>query len=210
MMTMLVGAVLGVERLTFRKTAGVLISMGGVFVALMLDLSEAPASAWRGEVIMLAASFCISLYNVWSRPFIARSSPLTFLTAGMGAAAICLLSWAILIHGFDALADFKLPQWVAVSYLGIIGSAVVFMLWVFALSRISPTKTAITITVNPIMASVVGALAIGERIGPNLTVGLAAVALGISLAMSSGSTNSDRAALAASGRTGNARYRSSN
>jgi drug/metabolite transporter (DMT)-like permease len=53
---------------------------------------------------------------------------------------------------------------------------------VFALSRTSPTKTAVTITVNPVFASIVGAVAIGEGIGLNLIVGLAAVAVGIWLA----------------------------
>ena len=81
--------------------------MAGVFLALMLGLSGAPAGAWRGELVMLAATFCMSLYNVWSRPFIARSDPLAFLTAGMGAAAVCLLVWALLIDGFDAVAAFR-------------------------------------------------------------------------------------------------------
>ena len=66
----------------------------------------------------------MSLYNVWSRPFIARSDPLAFLTAGMGAAAFCLLVWALAIHGFDAVAQFGMPQWIAIAYIGIIGSAV--------------------------------------------------------------------------------------
>src|SRR6185437_899412 len=128
--TMLVGAALGIERITARKTVGVLIAMLGVFLALMLGLSGAPAGAWRGEAVMFAAAFCISLYNVWSRPFIARSSPLAFLTAGMGAAATCLLLWAIMIHGFEPVASFNSAQWLAVSYLGVIGSAGVFILWV--------------------------------------------------------------------------------
>jgi drug/metabolite transporter (DMT)-like permease len=145
LMTMLVGAALGIERITARKTIGVLIAMAGVFLALMLGLSAAPAGAWRGEVVMLAATLCISFYNVWSRPFIARSDPLAFLTAGMGAAAICLLIWALVIHGFDAVAHFETPQWIAIAYLGVIGSAVAFILWVFALGRISPTRTAVTI-----------------------------------------------------------------
>ncbi len=131
---------------------------------------------------MFAATFCMSLYNVWSRPFIARSDPLAFLTAGMGAAAFCLLVWALAIHGFDAAAHFGTPQWLAIAYLGIVGSAGAFILWVFALSRTSPTKTAVTITVNPVFASIVGAVAIGEGIGLNLVVGLAAVAAGIWLA----------------------------
>jgi drug/metabolite transporter (DMT)-like permease len=74
------------------------------------------------------------------------------------------------------------PQWLAVAYLGVIGSAGAFILWVFALSRTSPTKTAVTITVNPVFASIVGALAIGEGIGLNLIAGLAAVAVGIWIA----------------------------
>ena len=179
---MLVGAALGVEKLTVRKTAGVLVAMAGVFVALVFGLSGAPSGAWRGELIMVVATCCMSLYNVWSRPFIARSDPLAFLTAGMGAAAFCLLVWALAIHGFDAVSRFGAPQWVAIAYLGIVGSAGAFILWVFALSRTSPTRTAVTITVNPVFASIVGALAIGESIGVNLVVGLAAVAVGIWLA----------------------------
>ncbi len=177
--TMLVAAALGVERVSAHKTCGVLIAMSGVFLALMLGLSGAPAGAWRGELVMLAATFCMSLYNVWSRPFITRSDPLAFLTGGMGAAAFCLLIWALSIHGFDAVAHFSVPQWLAVTYLGVIGSAGAFILWVFALSRTSPTKTAVTMTVNPVFASIVGALAVGEGIGPNLIFGLAAVAIGI-------------------------------
>lgn len=182
LMTMLVGAALGIEKLTARKSLGVLIAVGGVAVALLSGLAQAPAGAWRGELVMLAATLCMSLYNVWSRPFIARSDPLAFLTAGMGAAAVCLLIWALAIDGFAAVEHFAKPQWIAVSYLGVVGSAGAFMLWVFALGATSPTKTAVTITVNPVFASLVGALALGEAIGLNLVVGLAAVAAGIGIA----------------------------
>lgn len=180
--TMLVGAALGVERITARKTAGVLIAICGVFLALILGLSTAPAGAWRGELVMLAATLCMSFYNVLSRPFIARTDPLAFLTAGMGASAFCLLIWAMAIHGFDAAAHFGEPQWIAVAYLGVIGSAGAFILWVIALARTSPTRTAVTIAVNPVFASIVGALAIGEGIGLNLVAGLATVAAGIWIA----------------------------
>ena len=182
LMKMLVGAAFGVEKLTVRKTAGVLVAMAGVLVALVFGLSGAPSGAWRGELVMVVATCCMSLYNVWSRPFIARSDPLAFLTAGMGAAAFCLLVWALAIHGFDAVGHFGAPQWVAIAYLGIVGSAGAFILWVFALSRTSPTRTAVTITVNPVFASIVGALAIGESIGVNLVIGLCAVAVGIWMA----------------------------
>ena len=182
LMTMAAAAALGVERLSMRKTAGVLIAFAGVAAALLFDLGDAPAGAWRGEAIMAAATFLMSLYNVWSRPYIARSDPLTFVTVGMGAAALGLFVWALLIGGFGAAAAFETPQWIAVGYLSLFGGSLIFFLWSFALGRTSPTKAAVTITVNPVLAAAVGALAIGEPIGINLIAGLAAVAVGIVIA----------------------------
>src|SRR5437588_11841279 len=49
--TMVVGALLGIEPLTKRKTAGVGIAVLGVAAALVSGLSAAPPGAWRGELI---------------------------------------------------------------------------------------------------------------------------------------------------------------
>src|SRR5688572_13694491 len=51
LMTMVAGALLGLEALTPRKTAGVLLAMGGVAVALSASLEAAPAGAWQGDLI---------------------------------------------------------------------------------------------------------------------------------------------------------------
>ena len=40
---------------------------------------------------MTGAVLCMAFYNVWSRPFIQRSSALGFLTVGMGAGAAALI-----------------------------------------------------------------------------------------------------------------------
>jgi threonine/homoserine efflux transporter RhtA len=70
----------------------------------------------------------------------------------------------------------------AVIYLGLFGSALTFYLWAFALSRTTPTRVAISVTVNPITAALVGAVLLDEPIRWNLIVGLMAVALGIWIA----------------------------
>ncbi len=182
--TMLVAAALGIERMTLRKSLGVLIAMGGVALALAGGLQSAPAGAWRGEAVMLLATFCMSLFNVWSRPFIARSDPLTYITFGMGAAALLLLVWALLIGGFAAVPNFGTGQWIAVGYLATFGSAAIFFLWSYALGKTTPTKAAVTITVNPVFAAIVGALTLNEPIGINLVIGVAAVLAGILIAAS--------------------------
>ena len=182
LLTMAVAALLRIEPLTARKTIGVFVAIAGVAVALLAGLSAAPVGAWRGDLIMVIGSCCMALYNVWSRPFIARSSALTFVTGGMGSGAACLAVVAWMSGGLSASAGFDLPQWTAILYLGPIGAAVTFFLWVFALERTTPTRVASTITINPITASLVAALLIGEPIRANVLLGVVGVGTGIWIA----------------------------
>ena len=156
--------------------------MAGVAVALITGLADAPAGAWRGDAIMVAATVCFSFYNVWSRPFIARSGSLPFVTVGMGAGSACLALLAWSSGGLAAAGRFGPAQWTAVAYLVVIGAALTFYLWVFALARTTPTRVANAITLNPVTAAIVAALLLGEPIGSNLVVGVAAVFAGIWLA----------------------------
>lgn len=182
LMTMLVGSVLRIESLTKRKTVGVLIAIGGVVIALITGLKGAPDGAWRGDSIMVAGTLCFAFYSVWSRPFIARSSPLGFVTAGMGSGSFVMCIVAAGIGGFASVGDLGTEQWAAILYLGIFGAALTFYLWVLALARTTPTKVTNTITLNPVMASIAATFLVGETIGLSLIVGIAAVFTGILIA----------------------------
>jgi drug/metabolite transporter (DMT)-like permease len=180
--TMVVGALLGIEPLTARKTVGVAIAMSGVLAALSSGLSGAPPGAWRGELIMTGAVLCMAFYNVWSRPLMQRSSPLGYLAVGMGAGAAALILCKALTGGVAVAWTFSAQHWIAGIYLGVAGGALAFILWVLALQRTTPTRVANTMTVNPIAAGLVAALLLGEPITANLVLGLVAVFTGICIA----------------------------
>ncbi len=182
--TMVVAAVLGVEPLTIRKTSGVCIALFGTGAALAAGLASAPVNAWRGELIMTAAVFCMAFYNVLSRPLMRRSSALGFLTVGMGTGAAALVVVGLFTGSLAALKNFGTSQWIAGIYLGVGGGAAAFILWVIALDRATPTRVANTMTVTPIAAALLAAVLVGEPITPNLVPGLIAVFAGIWLATS--------------------------
>ena len=182
LMTMLVASALGIETLTGRKSLGVLIAVAGVAFALAASLHDAPDGAWRGDAIMVAATFCFALYSVLSRPFIARSSPLGFVTSGMAAGSLVVCFVGLAGGGFASVGDFGVGQWLAIVYLAVFGAALTFFLWVFALARTTPTKVTNTITLNPLTASIVATFLVGEKIGLSLLVGIAAVFAGILIA----------------------------
>jgi drug/metabolite transporter (DMT)-like permease len=168
LLTMVVGALLGSEALTARKSIGVVTATLGVALALLSGLASAPLGAWRGDLLMIAAALCMALYSIWSKPFIARSGPIAFTTVSMGVGA------------------FEVPHWLAALYLGAFGSALTFYLWAFALERTTPTRVAISVTVNPITASLVGAALLDEPVRWNLVGGIVTVFAGIWIATTAG------------------------
>jgi drug/metabolite transporter (DMT)-like permease len=198
---MIVGALLGIEPLTKRKTAGVCVAVFGVAAALAFGLSASPPGAWRGELTTTGAVLCMAFYNVWSRPFIQRSSALGFLTVGMGAGAVALVAVGLLTGRLAVLGTFSVPQWIAGLYLGVGGGALAFILWVMALERATLTRVANTMTVNPIAAGLLAMQLVGEPITLNLVIGLIAVFAGIRIATIETNKPSSCPFLALSGRS---------
>ncbi|MTJ80799.1 MAG: EamA family transporter [Telmatospirillum sp.] len=178
-LTMLTGAVLGRESLTTLKTAGVIVATAGVALALLSGQQTAPAGAWRGDMLMLAAALCMALYSVWSKPFIRRSAPLTFTVMTMVTGASCLVATSLWHDSFGPIAGFNAPQWGATLYLGIVGGALTFFLWALALAHTTPTRVAVSVTVNPIAASLVGTALLGEPLRWNVLLGVATILIGL-------------------------------
>jgi len=182
--TMILAFLLGRESLSIRKTAGVLIAIGGVAFALSAGLADAPPGAWRGDLVMLGATVVMALYSIWSRPFMARSSMLGFLAAGMGFGAMASIALSFLTGKYSLIENLNRHQWIAIACLGVFGGAAAFYLWVYALERTTPTRVTNTMTVNPVSASLLAAVLIGEPIGLPLALGIVAVGAGIWLASS--------------------------
>jgi len=179
LLTMLVAAILQVETLTRAKTAGVVMATIGVAVALFTGLGLDASNAWRGDVLMVAAALCMAFYSVWSRA----------LAKQYGAIA------------YTALHDIWRPRacscgrdarWLR-SDRGIRTYPVErcrisrYIRWcphVPALQRTTPTRVAISVTVNPVVSAIFGAYALDEPITVNLVLGLLLVAIGILVASS--------------------------
>jgi drug/metabolite transporter (DMT)-like permease len=181
-LTMLVAAMLRVEPLTRRKSAGVVLATVGVATALFTGLDTAPAGAWRGDALMIAAALCMAFYSIWSKPLAKRYGTIVYTALAMTCGAGALVLLASVRSGFAAAAEFGSVEWSAVGFLGLFGGAATFLLWSYALARTTPTRVAISVTINPIMSATFAAYALGEPVTANLALGLLLVASGIAVA----------------------------
>ena len=82
---------------------------------------------------------------------------------------------------FDSPPRFTPWGWLAVSYIGV-GSGIVYFLWLCALRHATPTQVSVFLALSPVTAAGLGALLLGEAISAMALLGLACVALGLTLA----------------------------
>jgi drug/metabolite transporter (DMT)-like permease len=183
MITMILSAALGYEQLTPTKTIGVLLTIVGVGFALGGQVVErgTGVNAWLGELSAFGSAFCAAVCSVWYRPYLRKYAPLPVSAFAMLASVIFLAGLAFGEGFFAAPPHFTLGGWLAVGFIGV-SSGVGYYLWLWALSRTSPTNVAVFLALSPITATGVGVLWLAERISTTFLIGLIGVALGLWLA----------------------------
>lgn len=176
----------GVERLTTRSVLGQALAFTGLAIALAPTGSSAVhatgSDAWIGYVEIGTTVLCGAIYNVWSRPLLARYDALAITAQSMLMGTVALAPLAFSQGLLTRVADVTPAGWANVLFLGTAGGALGFGLWIWALRHSTPSRVAVFLALNPITAIVLGVLLLGEPAGIRLLVALAAIVAGIQLA----------------------------
>ena len=183
LLTLAFAVLLRREPFTWRGAIGISLAVAGLAFALSPRLGGAAAGAWKGDLIMVAAAAMQSVYNVLSRPYIVRIGALPFTSFGMLVGALTLLVVCLLTGKVSELHGLQSVEWGAIVYLGVFGGAVLWVLWAIGLRFARPSMVALTNTVNTLTASFLGAMLLGETVGPAFVIGFIAVIAGIAIAL---------------------------
>ena len=179
LLTMVLAAALGHERLTLPKILGVLLTIAGVGVALgEKALQGGGGQEWVGELAVFASALSGAVCSVLYRPYL-RKYPALPVSAFAMLASVGFL--AILAAGegfFVSPPHFTPGGWLAIVFIGL-SSGVGYYLWLWALGHAPATQVTVFLALSPITAAGLGALFLGEAISAASAVGLACVALGL-------------------------------
>jgi drug/metabolite transporter (DMT)-like permease len=163
---MLLAAILGLERLTPAKTAGVLLTFAGVALALGDKVLDAGAGGrWWGEVAVFAAALCGAICSVLYRPYVRKYPTLQVSWFAMVASVAFLALLAANERFFDHWPRFDAAGWGAVLFVGV-ASAAAYFLWLWALAHISPTRVTVFVSLSPPTAAVLGWALLREPLSP--------------------------------------------
>ena len=180
LLTMLLAAALGRERLTRWKATGVLLTIVGIGVALgekALERGDAP-QAWMGELAVFASAASGAICSVLYRPYVRKYPTLPVSAFAMLASVVFLAGLAAGEGFFSAWPRFTIGGWLAVLFIGV-NSGVGYYLWLWALAHAPATQVTVFLSLSPVTAAVLGTLVLAEPLSPGAAIGLVAVALGL-------------------------------
>jgi drug/metabolite transporter (DMT)-like permease len=181
LLTMLIGAALGREGLSWAKTAGVLLTFAGVAFALGERALAAGDGGWSGELAALASALAGAICSVLYRPYVQKYQAVPVAAFAM-LASVAFLALLAAAEGFFATApDFTAGGWAAILFIGG-SSGIGYFLWLWALSHTTPTKVTVFLSLSPITAAALGAVILGEPISTATLAGITCVAAGLWLA----------------------------
>lgn len=169
------------ERVTWRKLASVALGVAGVAAIFAEQLRVDDWLAFAGCVAVVAGAFAAAESNVLTKRFGSSLHPASLLFGQM----VCGLLPLLLVGYFEEGSPLDL-RWTwrafwAVAYLAVVGTIAAFWLYYWLLVRVESSTAMSIALVTPLVAVVVGAATLGERLPPQTFAGGALILAGVCL-----------------------------
>ena len=153
----------GHERLRGRDIAGMSLSAAGlVTIVLGGGTAVGVGDTLLGDVLMLAATVCWSLYTLGTKPFTDTIGPTaaTAWTMALGALPLLLVcAPALAAQDWDRVTP---PAWGAVVFSSLGALVVAYLIWYRGVQRLGPARTAMYSNFTPVVAVLAAWLWLGE------------------------------------------------
>jgi drug/metabolite transporter (DMT)-like permease len=168
------------EKMGFGRLFGITASIVGVGVIIASGqgaLSEGGETG--GDLLMIGSALAWAAYTVHAKAMESRVGPSVAAAASVGFGAIFMIPLA----GYEAAI--RLPSMpttaalLAVVYLGLVASAVPFLLWNYALAKVDASEASVYVNLVPVVTVVSAALMLGETVEPTQLLGGALVLGGV-------------------------------
>jgi len=157
------------DKMTVPKVIGLLIGFAGVVVLMSKDIG-ASSSSVLGQLAVVLACIFYSGSNVYARRT-TEDTPAILRSAGPLLSATVIM-W---LATFFVERPVKIPHlgitWIALLFLGVLGSGLAFVLSYYLLHEIGPTRTSMVTYLFPIGGVILGVLFLGEKLSWQLLAG---------------------------------------
>ncbi len=159
------------------------LSYAGIAVIFVSDWQQLGDGVLIGSAWVLASALAFSLYIVLSKPVIDRIGAKEFTVVAMLSSSVMTLAHFLMVESPASLV-IPMPAFWLVFTMAILTTVLPSFMLAAAISRIGPSKTAITGTIGPAMTSLFAVFLLDEYFGWPQALGLVLVVSAVMLMQS--------------------------
>jgi drug/metabolite transporter (DMT)-like permease len=163
------------ERLRAAPVVGTLLALGGI--VLISGISDRESVPYLSLLAVLGAMLCFSQATVVVRMF-PPVHPVTMNAVGMTVGAVLTIALSLLVGETRTLPE-RTSTWVALAYMVVFGSVLVFVLYTVVIRLWSASRAAYGFVLTPIVTVLLSAWLDDEPIGRGLLLGGTLVLAGV-------------------------------
>lgn len=156
------------------RFVGMLIGLGGVIALVGIDIGGRGAEL-VGAAAVLTATFGYAVGPLIAKRHLTAVDPLGPVAGALGIASIMLLPFALGGLPTEAPPDEAV---VSVVVLGLVCTAVAFLVFFRLIAEVGPSRASIITYVNPIVALALGVAVLSERVTAGAVAGLLLILAG--------------------------------
>ncbi|HEX5692871.1 MAG TPA: DMT family transporter [Roseiflexaceae bacterium] len=181
-MTAILAALVLREQPSIRRILGILLSLAGVVVVILVAApSEHASDPLFGGAIMLGVVALWAVYTVLAKR-LSQADPLLVTAYSTIFGALFLVPLALLESGGAGMPTISTQGWLSILYLGLLSSTTANLLYNWSLTHLEASQVATFINLVPIVGVAIAVLFLGEPLLGWQLVGGAVTLLGVWLA----------------------------
>lgn len=176
--TLLISFGVGLERFTVIRFAGLMTALAGVAIIVGDDIDD--TGRLVAILVVVGATVMYAISAVYAKLVIAgRERPMELATGQILMAAALTAPVAIFVAPLPVRADVTVGIIGALVTLGVIGTGLAYLTFYTLIERVGATNSSLVTYLIPVVAIVLGAVVLGERLGLAALAGGAFVVAGI-------------------------------
>lgn len=166
------------EKLSWNKGLGVLLGIGGTLVMVGPGILEGLNGSNWAKLAVIAASISYAFAVIYAKRF--REIPSSVIaTAQLSCSTLIMFPIVLLAVGLDGTFSASAHVWAAVMGLGLISTALGFILYFNILASSGATNASLVTLVVPATAILLGTLLLGEHLRLFEFAGMTLIGLGL-------------------------------
>jgi drug/metabolite transporter (DMT)-like permease len=163
-LVLLLATASGLEKITPRKVAGVVVALAGVILLRVVDAQPHGIVTFWGDLLTFLGALAFAIFTVVGKPTARQRGSIAVNTVACVGGALLMAPLNIWLASRFPLAAVPWQAWLSVFYMALGPSVVCYLIYYYALAHMEASRLSAFNYLLPAMATLLGVWTLGEHV----------------------------------------------